>query len=106
MERDARCVRHARFTDLSLLRRYEKERITRGNRDVIKKKQNKKKQFRLGETKKVNVARADEHMRIEKENGRGETTNLRAVLIKINEVGTITLRLGRRVGRLICCEVH
>lgn len=47
----------------------------------------------------------------EGESGRGGrekrvAINLRAVLIEINEVGTITLRLGRRVGRLICCEVH
>lgn len=32
--------------------------------------------------------------------------NLRAVLIEVNKVGTIVLRLGRRVGRLIGCEVH
>lgn len=31
---------------------------------------------------------------------------LRAVLIEVNEVGTIVLRVGRRVGRLIGCEVH
>lgn len=32
--------------------------------------------------------------------------HLRAVLIEINEVGTVALRVGRRVGRLVGCEVH
>lgn len=46
-------------------------------------------------------------MVIEEENeGTGPRANLRAVLIEVNEVGTIALRVGRRVGRLVGCEVH
>lgn len=33
-------------------------------------------------------------------------TNLRAVLIEVDEVGTVALRVGRRVGRLVGREVH
>lgn len=33
-------------------------------------------------------------------------TNLRAVLIEVNEVGAVALRVGRRVGRLVGREVH
>ncbi|KYM98711.1 Ubiquitin-associated domain-containing protein 1, partial [Cyphomyrmex costatus] len=32
--------------------------------------------------------------------------NLRAVLIEVNEVGTIALCVGRRVGRLVGCEIN
>ncbi|KYM84189.1 Ubiquitin-associated domain-containing protein 1 [Atta colombica] len=31
---------------------------------------------------------------------------LRAVLIEVNKVGTIALRIGRRIGRLVGCEIN